>query len=148
VRRRLGNEVLDELVAPFVSGIYAGDAERLSVQACFGRLADFEKHSGSITRGVFSAIRRNRKERPAEVQESLRPYRLCSFQNGLSTLTDAIASMLGESIFFETRIDSVTLDRTNAAHEYVLRITHGQRSMLISTRSIVIATRRRRRLRS
>jgi len=29
VRRKFGDELLDRLVAPFVSGIYAGDPERV-----------------------------------------------------------------------------------------------------------------------
>ncbi|HWP42486.1 MAG TPA: protoporphyrinogen oxidase, partial [Blastocatellia bacterium] len=41
-RRRIGSEAAERLVKPFVSGIYAGDAERLSVQAAFPRLANLE----------------------------------------------------------------------------------------------------------
>jgi protoporphyrinogen/coproporphyrinogen III oxidase len=39
VRRRLGDEVLDRLVAPLVGGINAGDPERLSVRATTPQLA-------------------------------------------------------------------------------------------------------------
>ena len=35
VRRKFTAELLDNLVAPFVSGIYAGDAERLSLRSAF-----------------------------------------------------------------------------------------------------------------
>ena len=51
VRRRLGNEVLERLVAPFVSGVYAGDPEHLSVQASFARLVIFR----SISLGLWRA---------------------------------------------------------------------------------------------
>src|SRR5437763_11294832 len=37
-RRRIGREAAERMVAPFVSGIYAGDAEKISVQAAFPRL--------------------------------------------------------------------------------------------------------------
>src|SRR5262249_58429990 len=36
--RRLGPEVAERFVEPFVAGIYAGDAARLSIAECFPRL--------------------------------------------------------------------------------------------------------------
>src|SRR5262245_42643967 len=75
VRRRLGDEILNRLVAPFLSGVYAGDPERLSVEACFPRLAELESDAGSIVRGAIRAMRTSNKknEKP---KRSLRPYRL------------------------------------------------------------------------
>jgi oxygen-dependent protoporphyrinogen oxidase len=35
VRRKFGHEILEYLVAPFVSGVYAGDPEKLSLRAAF-----------------------------------------------------------------------------------------------------------------
>ena len=34
-RRRLGSEALNKLIAPMVSGIFAGDPETMSLQSCF-----------------------------------------------------------------------------------------------------------------
>lgn len=46
VRGRLGSEVLDRLVAPMLSGVYAGDVDRLSVRAVMPQLAGaLERHS-------------------------------------------------------------------------------------------------------
>jgi oxygen-dependent protoporphyrinogen oxidase len=107
VRRRLGNEVLARLVAPFVSGVYAGDPERLSAQASFARLAVLEVSGGSIFRGAIKAARgaKANKNKPAR---SLRPYRLCSFRGGLQTLTDAMAQALGESLRTVAQVHSVS----------------------------------------
>src|SRR5262245_49376330 len=72
VRRRLGPEVLDNIIAPFLSGIYAGDPEQLSIQATtFSKMARMEAESGSIFRGLWKA--------PRAKEPSLRQYRLCSF---------------------------------------------------------------------
>ncbi len=38
VRRKFGAELLEKLVAPFVSGVYAGDPEQLSLRASFPKL--------------------------------------------------------------------------------------------------------------
>src|SRR5262245_63823921 len=51
VRRRLGDEILERLVEPFLSGVYAGDPDELSVQACFPKLAEFEAEAGGILSG-------------------------------------------------------------------------------------------------
>ena len=37
VRRKFGHEILEYLVSPFVSGVYAGDPEKLSLRAAFPR---------------------------------------------------------------------------------------------------------------
>ena len=50
-RRRAGGEVADTLADAFVTGIYAGDATQLSVQAAMPSLAGYEHDHGSVTRG-------------------------------------------------------------------------------------------------
>ena len=50
-RRRIGREAAERMVAPFVSGIYAGDAEKISVQAAFPRLWNLEAVYGGLIRG-------------------------------------------------------------------------------------------------
>ena len=55
VRRRLGEEFLDYAVDPFVSGIYAGDPERISVSAAFPRVHALEQKHGSLLRGRLAA---------------------------------------------------------------------------------------------
>ena len=106
VRRRLGDEILERLVAPFLSGVYAGDPEKLSVQACFPKLAEFEAEAGSILRGAMRAARQSRKQQD-KPKRSLRPYRLCSFRGGLKTLPQSLAKSLGDSLLTRARIVSV-----------------------------------------
>src|SRR4029077_10670278 len=48
VRRKFGDELLDRLVGPFVSGIYAGDPERLSLRSSFTQVYHAEKSAGSV----------------------------------------------------------------------------------------------------
>ena len=54
-RRRLGPEVLNYAVAPFVGGVFAASPDDLSVRHAFGRLADLEDKYGSLFLG---AVRR------------------------------------------------------------------------------------------
>ncbi|MGH9212227.1 MAG: protoporphyrinogen oxidase [Acidimicrobiales bacterium] len=54
VRRRLGDEVLDRLVAPLVGGIWAGDCDRLSLQAATPALAEARSRAPSLVEGAAS----------------------------------------------------------------------------------------------
>jgi protoporphyrinogen/coproporphyrinogen III oxidase len=90
VRRRLGREFLDYAIEPFVSGIYAGDPDRLSLQAAFPRLHALEQRYGSLMRGAILGARERRRsaEKPKSSAGSF------SFREGFQTLTDALAAAL------------------------------------------------------
>lgn len=101
-RRRIGHQAAELLVAPFVSGIYAGDAEKLSVQAAFPKLANLETGYGGLFRGTFAKAREARRARKsaAAVLDKAAPTRrrLCSFENGMAVLPETLASKLGEDL--------------------------------------------------
>lgn len=100
VRAKFTAELLDRLVGPFVSGIYAGDAEELSLRSAFPNIYEAEKISGSVIRGSFRLAKRNRGTR------SGRRNGLCSFQKGNATLIEALAASLGDSLRFESDVIS------------------------------------------
>lgn len=90
VRRRLGPEVLDWMVDPFVSGVFAGDPERLSLRATLPRLAALEDTGGSLLRGAW-------RTRHAKGPRRVAP-RLVSFRNGLQMLPLKVADLLGDAV--------------------------------------------------
>jgi len=92
-RRRLGPEVLDYAVAPFVGGVFAGSPETLSVQHALDRLADLEAEYGSLFLG---AVRRALSSDDADEPDI--PSGLFSFRDGLETLPNALADALGDRI--------------------------------------------------
>jgi len=90
--RRLGPEVAERMVEPFVSGIFAGDGTRLSASACFPRLTRWEREHGSLVSGALA-------DRFARKRGTKSPVRgLLSFREGLETLPRAIATSLGERL--------------------------------------------------
>ena len=91
-RRRFGREAADVFVAALVTGIHAGDPERLSVRAAFPRLAAFERDHGGIVRGVLAA---GRAKKRANGGVRPPPQRTWSFREGLQVLVDALAEQLG-----------------------------------------------------
>jgi protoporphyrinogen/coproporphyrinogen III oxidase len=95
VRRRLGTEPLTWAVDPFVSGVYAGDPERLSVRHAFPRLAALEREHGSIVRGAIAAMRRSRDARRASGVANHRPT-MVSFTDGMGMLPIALERALAD----------------------------------------------------
>ena len=51
--RRLGKEALDYLIGPMVSGVFAGDPEKMSLQSCFPVIHDLEKTYGGLIKGMI-----------------------------------------------------------------------------------------------
>jgi oxygen-dependent protoporphyrinogen oxidase len=88
--RKFSAELLDKLVGPFVSGIYAGDPEKLSLRAAFPQLHEAERSTGSVIRGMIRAA----KSKPGPKQ---RPT-LQSFRDGNETLIKALAANLGPAL--------------------------------------------------
>jgi oxygen-dependent protoporphyrinogen oxidase len=87
VREHFGQEFVDYLLDPFISGIYAGDPEKLSACYAFPPLGELERTYGSFLRGHVTLAR----ERRARGEP---PSQLISFAEGLQTLTDALALAL------------------------------------------------------
>jgi oxygen-dependent protoporphyrinogen oxidase len=96
-RRRLGKEALRKLIAPMVSGIFAGDPETMSLKSCFPRIAELERDYGGLIMAMLRLARKKRRER-AEGKVVSSPSGpggvLTSFRNGIQELTDTLAGSL------------------------------------------------------
>jgi oxygen-dependent protoporphyrinogen oxidase len=104
IRRKFSPTLLDRLVGPFVSGIYAGDPEKLSLRAAFPILYEAEKAAGSITRGVFKVIKQRKAANGTQPQLSKEKATLQTFRDGNETLIRAIAGRLGERLICGTEV--------------------------------------------
>ncbi|MGH9748260.1 MAG: protoporphyrinogen oxidase [Candidatus Acidiferrales bacterium] len=127
VRRKFGHEILEYLVAPFVSGIYAGDPEKLSLKAAFPTLEEWEREYGSVLRGAAKS--RTEKEKKAG------PPPLCSFRNGVVSLAAAIARILGDGLRLGAQVTSVT-----RSEGYEISFSQDGRKMSLQASAVVIAT--------
>jgi len=94
-RRRLGEEVLEYAVAPFVGGVYAGDPEELSARHTFDQLVEWEREYGSLFWGAV----RDGSSSPDDV-----PSGLFSFRDGLESLPQLLADRLDDAIEYETPV--------------------------------------------
>lgn len=96
-RRRFGKEAADVFIDGLVTGIHAGDPERLSVAAAFPRLPLFEKEYGSVLKGFIQSAKLRKKAALARGEKPA-PQRMWSFREGLQVLIDTLAAKLGDAI--------------------------------------------------
>ena len=96
-RRRLGSEALDKLIAPMVSGIFAGDPETMSLVSCFPRIAELEREYGGLIRAMIMLAKKKKKDIAAGkvVSSAAGPGGvLTSFREGIQCLSDALLASL------------------------------------------------------
>ncbi len=87
-REHFGDQALERLGQPLVSGIWAGDAERLSLRHAFPQAWEAERTMGSVLRALADASRKRREQGLSSAQETV------SFRSGMRTLPNAIAARL------------------------------------------------------
>jgi protoporphyrinogen/coproporphyrinogen III oxidase len=102
--RRFGSEIVDYAVDPFISGIFAGDPARLSINHAFSRVFELEKTHGSIIRGALFGRKGKKPATPKEFKGSI------SFKNGMQTIVNRLERELGSSV--QTSIEVVSLAKT------------------------------------
>ncbi len=107
IERRLGNEVLDYAADPFISGIYAGDPHKLSMRHAFPKMWKAEQEHGSLLRARI----KGRNGHPND----LKP-RVLSFPDGLSELTNAMKSKLGDRL----QLHNSALSIGRSANQYAV----------------------------
>ncbi|MEQ7871684.1 protoporphyrinogen oxidase [Chromohalobacter salexigens] len=134
VVRRLGRHVLDHLVDPFVSGVYAGDPARLSAQAAMPRLVALEREYGSLVRGGLRRLRQSRREPPALPREWR--GQLVSFPAGLQRLAERLAEDIADQPGASVQCGCEVVAVGREADGWQVETAAGQR---IRTRELVLA---------
>jgi oxygen-dependent protoporphyrinogen oxidase len=93
-RRRAGHEVAETFADGLVTGIFAGDPARLSLPACFPRVAALERQHGSVIKGFIASAKERRREAEARGETYRRGSRLWSLRGGLRVLVEALTRSL------------------------------------------------------
>ena len=90
VERHFGVEVVDRLADPLLSGVYGGDAAKLSARAVLPRFVEMEEKYGSLSRAMLES---RRKMRRAASQQPVRPL-FTSLKDGMQQMVDALTARL------------------------------------------------------
>lgn len=90
--RHFGQETVDRLVSPLLSGVYGGDASQLSVRAVLPRMVKMEQEHRSLTRAMLAA--RKKAPRAPGKPAGPRPTLFTTLRGGMSQMADAVSAQL------------------------------------------------------
>ena len=103
VASHFGSELVDYGLRAFVSGVYAGDAQKLSARHSFPSLWEAERTHGSLIRAQIAAAKAKRAR-----GESSGPAPIISFAEGLESLPRALAARLpAGSVELDARVTAL-----------------------------------------
>jgi oxygen-dependent protoporphyrinogen oxidase len=134
VRRRVGDEVYETLVAPLLSGVYAGDADRLSVAVAAPQFAAALREHGSLIAGLRAQLdAAARNDTPV----------FYGLRDGTAGLTDALAARieaLGGRLLTGRHVTALT--RRDHSSDVLLDdgTTHRADALVLATPDFVTAS--------
>jgi oxygen-dependent protoporphyrinogen oxidase len=92
--RRIGKQAHDRIVAPALTGIYAGNTANLSMAAVFPKIIEMERAHGSLASAFLSSLRGKKKATPATSGRPKPKGSIFSFPDGVETLPRRLAEQL------------------------------------------------------
>lgn len=140
VTRRLGRAAYENLIEPLMSGIYAGDGDKLSLQSTFPYLRDLELEHGGLVKSA-RALRRERLRKAHPNGGSLSPppdsrSLFLTPLTGLGEIVDALVQNL-ENSGVELHLCTTVQNISQATKGYSAHLTNGE---TITADGIILAT--------
>lgn len=130
-RRRLGDEIVDNLIDPLLSGIYAGDIDRLSLMSLFPMFYQLEQKHRSLVLGL-------KKTMPAPPKtakkDPTRKGMFISLSTGLESLIEEVVKRMEEGTVIKgAPVDKIVKERNH----YYITFANGA---VEQADSVIIAT--------
>jgi oxygen-dependent protoporphyrinogen oxidase len=135
--RRFGRQAFERVLEPLMAGIYAGDAEQMSLRATFPRFFELEQQHGSVVRGMMAA----KRTASMALGDCPRRTMFVSLKNGLGDLVTALTQQLtkqGVELRLGCRVDALRV-RSHQLGRWMYDLVLGDGSAL-SAESVVLAT--------
>ncbi len=137
VRRKFGDSLLENLAGPFVSGVYAGDPEKLSLRSVLPSAYEWERISGSLLRGALRQMRSRPK------RTGPRPG-LCSLKRGAVSLLSTVGERLGDCAKLGVAVNAVN-QTSGAGSQFEVQcriesvVAGGKNEVSFAARAVVVA---------
>ncbi|WP_313800577.1 protoporphyrinogen oxidase [Cytobacillus sp.] len=128
-RRRLGDEVVENLIEPLLSGIYAGDIDQLSLMSTFPQFYQVEQKYRSLILGM----KKSTPSQPKSTGEKKDKGMFLTFKTGLQSFIDAIEEKLEPSSVLKG-VRVVGIDKNE--DEYELELENGE---VLTADSVVLS---------
>lgn len=129
VRRRMGKSFLDYAVDPFISGIYAGDPEKLVTRYALPKLYNLEQRYGSFIKGALFQPKGQKSAIEKKVTKEV-----FSVEGGFVTLVNALKAALDEEQLLLS-IDKLQIN--HLADNYMTTFTKGNDNYTVSSDKVI-----------
>ncbi|HEU5139808.1 MAG TPA: protoporphyrinogen oxidase [Bacillales bacterium] len=116
-KRRLGTETVERLIEPLLSGIYAGNLDKLSLRATFPQFYTMEQKKRSLMLGMRGSGSKRKSANDKKQGQFL------TLRTGLKTLVDEIEGQLPAGTI---RKNSVVEELEKKEDGYALRLANGK----------------------
>lgn len=100
-RRRFGDELVENLIEPLLSGIYSGDVDEMSLMATFPNFYQLEQKHGSLIKGLNKTMPKQPKTKQKK------PGIFYALTGGFESLVDELEKQLDDVISLNTAVDHV-----------------------------------------
>jgi len=105
-RRRFGGEIVENLIEPLLSGVYAGDIDHMSLESTFPQFYAVEKKHRSLILGMKKTTPKQLSQKDGHGAKKEGVFH--TFRNGLETVVEAIEQQLEPgSVMKGVRIDAI-----------------------------------------
>ena len=129
VKRRLGEEFLTYAIDPFVSGVFAGDPNKLSVKSAFPKLYRLEELYGGLIKGMIKGA----KERKKRAEQSKQHAKMFSFKKGMYEFPKVLAEKLNVDIYYNATVTDIIKENNN----YKILYTYNNQNKEIITQNLL-----------
>ena len=119
--RHLGREAFEKLIDPMASGVFAGDARKMSVKSCFPRINEVEAEYRSLILGLIKLQKEARRAGKKDTPGPGPGGNLTSFNAGMSVLTDALTVGMGSRVRVNSAVNSIS----RSGGQYTLHLANG-----------------------
>ncbi|MBD1380696.1 protoporphyrinogen oxidase [Metabacillus arenae] len=128
-RRRLGDQVVENLIEPLLSGIYAGDIDQLSLMSTFPQFYKVEQEHRSLILGLKKSTPKSNQTYKAERKKGI----FQTVQGGLQTIIEAFEENLSDiNLLKGTKV----LDIKKSDDKYEITLSNGDK---MESDSIILA---------
>ena len=124
VTRRFGAEIMEYVFEPVLSGIYAGNPDKLSIQEVLPMLPKWEKAYGSVTKGMMKS------------KGDMGGRKIIAFKGGNQVLPEKLVSLLHTPIKMGSRVTGIT----KGATDYIVQYEENGQTQMLNAGHVIFTT--------
>ncbi len=134
--RRIGKEAADTMIVPMVSGIYGGDARKLSLRACFPVMEEMEAQYGSLIKAMIA----KKKEKKSEGGPAGPGGHLTSFKTGLNKIIEVFEEKYRDNLVTGMEVTGIEKDGKKFIVSFKFNQPESYDAVICSTPSFAAAS--------